>query len=170
MGVGVCERIVSREGEAAGLARSRHVQVAGSRGGEEIRERADGPISGEGRGREVVLGRRSREKARLVDGLDEGAARAAAGIAARLDGALVDAVLGRGAGTTLPEAREQKVRSGGSISYIYTSQRHMLMSVALCYSFPHHLAKNAGRAAVEAAAATKAAAEAGLLHGGAPDA
>ena len=46
--------------------------------------------------------RRCREKARLVDGLDDGAARAAAGIAARRDGALFDAVLGRGAGTTLP--------------------------------------------------------------------
>ena len=35
---------------------------------------------------------------------------------------------------------------------------------------PKHLANNAGSAAVEAQAATKAAAEAGLLHGGAPEA
>ena len=61
-----------------------------------------GPRNGEERGREVV-GRTCREvKARLVDGLDDGAARAAAGIAERRDGALFDAVLGRGAGTTLP--------------------------------------------------------------------
>ena len=50
-----------------------------------------------------MVRRRCREvMARLVDGLDDGAARAAAGIAARRDGALFDAVLGRGAGTTLP--------------------------------------------------------------------
>ena len=116
-----------------------HVEVAGSRGGEEIRERRwvqIGPISGE-RGREVVLGKRSREKAFLVDGLDKGAARAAAGIAERLDGALVDAVLGRGAGTTLPEAREQKVRSVAVQYLISTSQRHMLMGAALCYTLFH---------------------------------
>ena len=52
-----------------------------------------------------------REKARLVDGLDHGAARAAAGIAERRDGALVDAVLFRDAGTTLPGERAEGAQS-----------------------------------------------------------
>ena len=71
------------------------------------------------------------------------------------------------------QAREQKVRRarGGSISYIYYLFRACaLVSVFLSYSLLPHLAENAVRAAVEADAATKAAAEAGLLHGSAPDA
>ena len=69
-------------------------------------------VGGE-RGREVRCWgeRRCREKARLVDGLDEGAARAAAGIAERRAGALVDAVLGRDAGATLPGERAEGAQS-----------------------------------------------------------
>ena len=62
-------------------------------------------------GRGCSGGRRCRGKARLVDGLDEGAARAAAGIAERRDGALVDAVLGRDLGTTLPGERAEGAQS-----------------------------------------------------------
>ena len=77
--------------------------------------------------------RSCREKARLVDGLDEGAARAAAGIAARRDGALLDAVLGRGAGTTLPGERAEGAQSAWRFNIIYLL---FIQSMCSCECFP----------------------------------
>ena len=51
-----------------------------------------------------------------------------------------------------------------------TSQRTSARMGVCPLLFLKHLANHAGSAAVDAQAATKAAAEAGLLHGGAPDA
>ena len=59
------------------------------------------------------------------------------------------------------------------ISYLLVREHLLACACALSNStpiLPKHLANNAGSAAVEAQAATKAAAEAGLLHGSTPDA
>ena len=108
-----CERIVSRGGEKAGSRRGGRGEQRW--GGDQVGDghRTLGPWKwGRSVGGRWCWGeRRCREKARLVDGLDEGAARAAAGIAERRAGALVDAVLGRDAGTTLPGERAKGAQS-----------------------------------------------------------
>ena len=101
---------MARGGEKAG---SRHVEAAGSRdmgwrSGRRWVYRTKEMERSVGGTREMVRRRCREVMARLVDGLDDGAARAAAGIAERRDDALFDAVLGRGAGTTLPCERAER--------------------------------------------------------------
>ena len=74
------------------------------------------------------------------------------------------------------QAREQKVRRARgkrvAVQYLMSTIQSACSceSVFLSDCLLPHLAESAGSAAVEADAATKAAAEAGLLHGSAPDA